>query len=573
MSASPVPARDGASVPAGTLTTTLRSLLEERRKEGSFLRLDEAIAIVVPLCLDLKQRHERGEKLYVHPSSVGRGPDGMAAILPKASLVPVLGRDRACVAPELQGTLEPGLARASVFSVGAILYEMLTAYPIGPAMRRPREVNPELPDAVETLLSKALVGDPAHRPDDLGALASALHHLAPMQSISPPDADEGALDHADADNDVDVRMSMLPPHELVSMTPPMSMVPMSIGPMSMGPGAGASIPISMSMMAPGAPTSPSTAPLMVPQIPAMPAMPTLSQSAATAMSQMATTGAAASRDPAVRLMELKARLESDPRPRYTVHQNHMDHGPFSAVELLQQIAANKFRPDDGIRDELSGQDRPIKDWEEFAPFAEQAKLRRDIATEKKEVSAAIEQEKSTGIAKAILAGSAVVALLGGVGFWFFEVRGSRNDSVDIADDPGALDISIDGGARITMKRGTPGATGGGGKAPSGYAPGGMSYEAALNSNKEEMTIGSKSGADLSDGQLAGPLRSGAFLGACGVPASMHVTVRTAIKQGRAVGVSVSTDPPNGGMASCVDHSVRTLSWPSNPHMDSFTTRF
>ena len=45
-----------------------------------------------------------------------------------------------------------------------------------------------------------------------------------------------------------------------------------------------------------------------------------------------------------------------------------------------------------------------------------------------------------------------------------------------------------------------------------------------------------------------------------------------LRQGRAVGVSVSTDPPNCAMASCVDRSVRGLSWPSNPHMDSFTTR-
>jgi hypothetical protein len=439
---------------------------------------------------------------------------------------------------------------------------MLTAYPIGPAMRRPREVNPDLPDAIETLLSKALVSDPQHRPDDLGALASALHHLAPMESISPPDADEAALDRSD-EYAVDVRMSMLPPHELVSMAPLASAVP----------GAMNSIPISMSTMAPNAVSS-SGAPMLIPQIPQMPAIPAMpgipgvppSSSAA-----MMSPGSA--RDPAVRLMELKARLESDPRPRYTVHQNRMDHGPFTAVELLQQIASNKFRPEDGIRDELSGQDRPIKDWEEFAPFAEQAKLRRDIATEKKEVSAAIEQEKSTGIAKAIIAGSVVVALLGGVGFWFFEVRGSRNDSVDIADDPGALDISIDGGARIVMKRGVAGASGGGGKAPSGYAPGGMSYEAALASNKEEITIGNKAGPDLSDGQLAGPLRGGAVIGACGVPSNMHVTVRTAIRQGRAVGVSVSTDPPNGAMASCVDRGVRALSWPSNPHMDSFTTRY
>ena len=535
MSVLPVSSRGGAPAPTGTIVTTLRALLDQRRTEGSFLRLDEAIAIIVPVCLDLKERHERGERLYVHPSSIGRGRDGLATFLPKASLVPIQSRDRACVAPELQGTLEPGRQKASVFAIGAILYEMLTAYTVGPAMRRPREVNPQLPDSIELLLSKALVSDPQHRPDDLGALASALHHLAPMESISPPEVDPAALDRSD-EYAVDIRMSLLPPSELVSLVPMMSM------------------PVTVSMG---------------PQAPPVTALAAQHAHAAVAVMQSPMS----SRDPAVRLMQLKARLESDPRPRYTVHQNRMDHGPFSAVELLQQIASNKFRPDDGIRDELSGQDRPIKDWEEFAPFAEQAKLHRDLATEKKEVSAAIQAEKSSGIAKALLAGSVVVALLFGVGIWFFEVRGSRNDGVDIADDPGALDISIDGGARIVMKRGAAGDKGGSGKVASGYAPSGMSYEAALGSNKEDMTIGQKGSPDLTDGQLAGPLRNAAFIGACGIPGSMHVTVRTAVRNGRAVGVSVSTDPPNGALATCVEHSVRGLSWPSNPHMDSFTTRY
>ena len=37
-----------------------------------------------------------------------------------------------------------------------------------------------------------------------------------------------------------------------------------------------------------------------------------------------------------RLADLKASLESDPRPRYVVIKDGMDHGPFSAVELLDR---------------------------------------------------------------------------------------------------------------------------------------------------------------------------------------------------------------------------------------------
>src|SRR5262249_34294949 len=120
--------------------------------------------------------------------------------------------------------------------------------------------------------------------------------------------------------------------------------------------------------------------------------------------------------------------------------------------------------------------------------------------------------------------------------------------------------------------------GGGGKvgaggSGAGYAPGGQSYEAALAGNNQQITMGQNAGPDLTDGQLAGPLRNGSFIGGCGAPGTMKVPVRVAVKMGRAVGVSVYTDPPNGGVASCVDHAVRGLAWPANPKMDFVTTRY
>jgi hypothetical protein len=47
----------------------------------------------------------------------------------------------------------------------------------------------------------------------------------------------------------------------------------------------------------------------------------------------------------------------------------------------------------------------------------------------------------------------------------------------------------------------------------------------------------------------------------------------AIKMGRAVGVSVYTNPPSPGVAGCVERSVRGLAWPANPKMDSFVTTY
>jgi eukaryotic-like serine/threonine-protein kinase len=519
--ARPMPASQAGVSSRSTLT--LRSLLDARRAERRPLTLDEAIATVVPLSIDLQERHARGEKLYVHPSCIAPGADGLAKIAHEGSVVPTDPRDRVCMAPELMQTLEPGNARASVFAVGAILYECVTGSPIGPAMRRPRDINPELPEALEALLAKALVGDPAHRPDDLGALASALHHIAPMKSVPPPQVDEGRLDHGE-DFEVDIRLSMLPPSELARDVVP--------------------APVSF----PSFPRPPAPEPAVTPSRPAPARGPTVSE----------------------RLSALKERLENDLRPRYVVNKDKMDHGPFSAVELLQQITTNSFKPDHILRDEISGQSHAIKDWAEFAPFAEQAQLKREVIAEEKAVKVVERAEKQAGFAKSTIGIFVVLALGAGAAFWFFQVRGSRKDDVEVDNDT-TLDISLDGGIR-GQKRKTPGGTGPGG---GGHGvPGGMSYETALATNPQQIDMnGHATGPDLTDQQLSGPMRNATFLNGCGAADSMKVTVKVAIKMGRAIGVSVYTNPPNGGVASCVDHAVRGLAWPVNPKMDSFVTTY
>jgi eukaryotic-like serine/threonine-protein kinase len=505
---------------------TLRALLDSRRAERRTFTLEEAIATVVPLCMDLQELHARGVRLYVHASCIAPGPDGLARLSPERSFMPTDLRDRVCLAPELLQTLEPGNARASVFAIGALLYECVTGWPIGPAMRRPRDFNPDLPEALEGLIAKALVSDPAHRPDDLGALASALHHIAPMKNIPPPEVDEGRLDHG-ADFEVDVRLSMLPPSELareVMYSPP-------------GPPSG---------------------PLSSPQV----------MDRAGHVVQPAVARRAHTPNVTERLAELKARLESDTRPRYVVNKDKMDHGPFSAVELLQQITTNSFTGDHILRDELSGQSHAISEWAEFAPFAEQVALKREVIAEKKAVARVESREKKAGVAKSILGVFLVLAIGAGAALWFFEVRGSRKDEVEVADDS-TLDLSLDGGIK-GQKRKTAGGGGAGGKG----GPGGMSYEAAVGSNIQQIDMnGHVTGPDLTDLQLSGPLRNATFLNSCGAPDSMHVTVKVAIKMGRAVGVSVYSSPPNAGVASCVDRAVRNLAWPVNAKMDSFVTTY
>jgi hypothetical protein len=500
---------------------TLRSLLDSRRDEGRRMSLEEAIAVIVPVCMDLQERHTRGERLYVHPSAIAPGPDGIARLRPKLALVPTNQSDKHCLAPELQRTLEPGDACSSVYSVGAMLYEMVTGEHVGPAMRRPRDIDPGLPDALEALIGKAIIGDRHHRPADLGALASAMYHVAPQKSIHPPDVSESQLDGS-AQEAVDVRFSMMPPNPHAQ------------------------------------------------QQAAAPAYSNGDPYAAPIIDRTAPAGGKrrGADDPTAQLAALKAQLESDPRPRYVVSKDSMDHGPFSAVELLQQIGSNQFTADHLLRDELSGEQHALCDWEEFAPFARQAGLVREKKAEERAVVRAADVDKKRGIAKTIIGVSVVIALAGVLAVWFTTRRGTRNESVTVAKDrAGSVQVNGD----IKGKAHAAGAGGHGGMG--GYS-GGMSYEAVLNSNVQEITMGEQSGGpDLTNAQLSGPLMHASFVPNCGAPDDMHVQVRVAVKMGVPIGVTVSTSPPSGGVAACIDRAVRGLRWPAHPKTDFVTTNY
>lgn len=496
-------------VGTGIIAGTLRARIEELRARGTLLNLKQAVGIVVPLCVQIAELHRAGHVLFVHPSSLVEDASGFFQIsLELAQRPPILPRDKACLAPEDRGG-RPGGARASVFSIGAILYELVTGQSVGPGMRRPSEVVPGINPGFEGVLAKALVSDPAHRPDDLLALAQALHQFAPPGTVAPaPAADPSRLDHDDT-FDVDVSMSMLPPEPS--------------GPVRVA--------------------SPAARPGHQPH------------------------------DATTELASLKARLESDPRPRYVVVKDGMDHGPFNAVELLQQIASHAFVETDRIRDSLSKEERAIKDWEEFAPFAEHAKLHREIKAEKAAIERVVVQESRSTRSKALIGVLLVGTLVVLAGIWFLTARGKKSDEIAVQGETGS-NIEVDAGITVGKTRKT-----GGGRVvgKSGGFPilsSGQSCEAAQAAYVEEMNVGGPRGqADITAGQYAAVLNRGTYFSHCGVPDDMGINICAAVQNGRAVGVTVVTRPRNRSKESCIAAAVRGLSFPSHPKLDVTRTTF
>lgn len=117
-----------------------------------------------------------------------------------------------------------------------------------------------------------------------------------------------------------------------------------------------------------------------------------------------------------------------------------------------------------------------------------------------------------------------------------------------------------------------------------------SYEEAL-SKPESLDVHDER-VHLTDGQLTGPMRG--VLNGCRVSSNAKVTIKTAVQNGRAIGVTVNvrlerpktTRPqPQSWQAAraeaklsakiikCVDHAVRLVVWPPSSRRDSFTTEF
>ncbi|MGZ3418981.1 MAG: hypothetical protein ACXVEE_14005 [Polyangiales bacterium] len=483
--------------------TTLRTLIEQRRQSGQRFKLAEVVAIVVPITTELAGM---AEQPWIHPSSIGAGPDGVPRVIGAlAKSRPTDARDLTAIAPELSSSSPT--TRSSVFALGAMVYEMLTLHTVSAGMQPPTQMVEGLPPIVDVILAKALVQDPMQRPDDLKAFAQAIHHFAPKSVAPPPAADEAAFEV-----EIDMRTSMLPE---TSSAAAVKAVPKAE-------------PVRIS-----APDDPFAAVVDV-----RPSQPTANRTSNSAQEELAA---------------LKARLEADTAPRWIVVKDKMDHGPFAAIELLQQIASDTFKPTDLLKDTHTNTDVIIKDHPEFSRFAHHAQLKRDHIKEQKDVAVAEKAEKRAGAAKGTIGIIAVAALLGVVALVYWRIQKGREEEAKRKADEEALSIAGEGSIAGKAKE-KPKFAGGGGGGGGGF--GGKSYEDALKNSVSDMDA-----ETLSTKECSAPV-GGDIAASCGLNGS--ATAKIVVKNGRAIGVTVTTDPSQPGVNSCMAGRINGLSWRSVP---------
>jgi hypothetical protein len=271
---------------------------------------------------------------------------------------------------------------------------------------------------------------------------------------------------------------------------------------------------------------------------------------------------------------LTAKLTERDAPRWMAVKGGLDHGPFTARELIKLIVDGEILPEHSLLNMTSGDRKPLVEWTEFGPFVEQYKLR------KAEADHAVALEKSTRIERGsnaakfvILSGAIALLLVGGGGYLMSRQAAQKRaqHDVDLAAMFESGQVKIQGTAGIL--KAPPRRSGGGGKHTGGGGDntGFSSYEDAMN---QAMDLGDASHGggerQLRSDDVAGvmnrrlnslfgcvgqELRGGSRLGTVQIDLAI-------LGSGKVAGASVNTGSP--GFKRCIAAKVRQISFPSFP---------
>ncbi len=101
-----------------------------------------------------------------------------------------------------------------------------------------------------------------------------------------------------------------------------------------------------------------------------------------------------------------------------------------------------------------------------------------------------------------------------------------------------------------------------------------SCEEAARAYTEEINLGGdRSPPDITQAAYAAILEHGRWFAHYGLPAACRLEVCVAVRQGRAVGVTVHTTPRRADIDRCVAAAARGLTFPSHPRLDVTRTTF
>lgn len=180
---------------------SMRDYIAERKKHNNRLSMDEVVSLMKQICSALSYAHNFSNKSVIHrdikPENIlmvdafSKNPKLKITDFGIAKAESSVGHATTStymgtpiyMAPEQYSEAHMVDKRADVYSVGVILYELLTfMHPLG-TFQMPSEINSSLPKKVDDIIRKALSSDRTRRYDDTMDIIRELEK--PQASITP----------------------------------------------------------------------------------------------------------------------------------------------------------------------------------------------------------------------------------------------------------------------------------------------------------------------------------------------------------------------------------------------------
>ncbi len=185
---------------------TLKQHARALSEQGQGISMDESVRVVSDVGRALAYAHEKGVvHRDVKPGNImidssGRvvlTDFGLARVIsnPQLTATGAIIGTPAYIPPE-QGLGQPGDARSDIYSLGAVLYQLLTGTlpfraetpiaivykHINAPLPSPTKLNPEIPPALESVLLKAMDKDPDNRYQDAERFVDALQDIPLLEN-------------------------------------------------------------------------------------------------------------------------------------------------------------------------------------------------------------------------------------------------------------------------------------------------------------------------------------------------------------------------------------------------------
>ena len=271
------------------------------------------------------------------------------------------------------------------------------------------------------------------------------------------------------------------------------------------------------------------------------------------------------------LRSLIDELSGDPKQRWMIAKDKMDHGPFNARELMERFNLGGFSGDDLTFNTDTGERKPLRDWPEFRELVLQREHQDTVAAEQAARVNAHRAEKRSAAAKWLIAASVigVVAISVG-GFLLSRSSDVREAASTELDDLFKLGKITTGEAGLLPDRPTRRKKRGSSAGPAAGSTGFASYDDAMMqaANLGDASRGGGEGR-LTGAQVASVMNGSLnrFYRKCVIPEVKsggkpgNVKVDLAIAgNGSVMGATV-----HGGSASfqgCMGQEIKTVRFPT-----------